>query len=72
MVFSIEKVGDEIETGGYFVAQALSRTDIVLTHEIAENNTSKIKIPDVCIGLGVKSMTPYEMLRVEHARFVLG
>ena len=32
----------------------------------------KIKIPDACIGLGIKCMTPYEMLRRERARFVLG
>jgi len=25
----------------------------------------------VCIGLGIKHMTPYEMLRREGARFVL-
>ena len=25
-----------------------------------------------CIGLGIKCMTPYEMLRRERARFVLG
>ncbi len=27
---------------------------------------------DACIGLGVKHMTPYAMLRRERARFVLG
>ncbi len=31
----------------------------------------KIKIPDACIGLGIKFMTPYEMLRRERARFIL-
>ena len=28
--------------------------------------------PDACIGLGIKCVTPYEMLRRERARFVLG
>ena len=32
----------------------------------------KIKIPDACIGLGVRCVTPFEMLRREQARFVLG
>jgi len=32
----------------------------------------KIKIPDACIGLGIKCMTPFAMLRRERARFVLG
>ena len=31
----------------------------------------KIKIPDVCIGLGVKCMSHFEMLRRGRARFVL-
>lgn len=28
-----------------------------------------IRNPDVCIGLGIKCVTPYEMLRNEKARF---
>ena len=31
-----------------------------------------VKIPDACIGLGLKCVTPYQMLRTERARFVLG
>ena len=32
----------------------------------------KIKIPNACIGLGLRFTSPYEMLRRERARFVLG
>jgi hypothetical protein len=32
---------------------------------------AKNKIPDACIGLGVRCVTPFEMLRNERARFVL-
>lgn len=123
-VFSIEKVGDEIEAGAdelaawasargtefflkpyatilpalgsvsmwatnqayepaavntflqvadyYLIAHALAHGHTVVTHEIASPSTKKIKIPNVCIGLGIKFMTPYEMLRHERARFVLG
>lgn len=123
-VFSIEKVGDEIEAGAdtladwsrglgpgfflapdtpvlpalatvsswassqpypaaavstflqvadyYLVAHALAHGHTVVTHEVPSPSLKKIKIPNVCIGLGVKCMTPYEMLRVERARFVLG
>lgn len=123
-VFSIEKVGDEIEAGAdelsawgkplgggfflkpdaallpalaatsawaagqnyepaavntflqvadyYLVAHALAHGHVVVTHEIAAASTKKIKIPNACIGLNLKCMTPYEMLRVERARFVLG
>jgi len=57
----------------YLVAQALAGGHVVVTHEVAAPHAiKKIKIPDVCIGLGVKCMTPFEMLRKEGARFVLG
>ena len=35
------------------------------------NSIKKIKIPDVCKGLGIDCMTPFEMLRREKARFIL-
>lgn len=124
LVFSIEKVGDEIEAGAdelaawaaergpgfflkpeptilpalgsvsswatrqsyepaavstflqvadyYLVAQALAHEHTVVTHEIVSTSTKRIKIPNACIDLGVKCMTPFEMLRHERARFVLG
>lgn len=56
----------------YLVAHALAHRHTVVTHEVPSPSIKKIKIPNVCIGLGVKCMTPYEMLRVERARFVLG
>lgn len=124
LVFSIEKVGDEIEAGAdelaawaaergpgfflkpdaamlpalgsvsnwatgqayepaavstflqvadyYLVAQALAHEHTVVTHEIVSTSAKRIKIPNACIGLGVKCMTPFEMLCHERARFVLG
>jgi hypothetical protein len=56
----------------YLVAHALAYKHTVVTHEIASPSMRKIKIPNVCIGLGIKFMTPYEMLRRERARFILG
>ncbi len=113
-VFSIEKVGDEIEAGGddlatwaaqrgsgfflkpdssilpalgqvsiwttnqgyepaavntflqvadyYLVAHAVAHKHTVVTHEVASPSTKRIKIPNACIGLGIKCVTPYEML----------
>lgn len=56
----------------YLVAQALALGYTAVTHERpAPLSVSKIKIPDVCIGLGVKCMNPFEMLRKERASFVL-
>jgi hypothetical protein len=56
----------------YLVAHALAHGYTVVTHEVPSPSIKKIKIPNACIGVGVKCMSPYEMLRVEHARFVLG
>jgi len=56
----------------YLVAHALAHGHTVVTHEVAAPSAKKIKIPNACIGVGVKCMTPFEMLRHERARFVLG
>jgi predicted nucleic acid-binding protein len=56
----------------YLVSHALAHQHVVVTHEKAAPTAKKIKIPTVCIGLGIKCMTPFEMLRRERARFVLG
>jgi hypothetical protein len=56
----------------YLVAHSLAGQYTVVTHEVPSASTRKIKIPDACIGLGIKCMTPFEMLRRERARFVLG
>ena len=55
----------------YLVAQALADRHTVVTHEVAGASRRKIKIPDACLGLGVRCVTPYEMLRSRRARFVL-
>ena len=63
-----------LQTGAdyYLVAQAHALGLVVVSHEIPSNSTKRIKIPDACIGVQVKTMSPYEMLRTEKARFVLG
>ncbi len=55
----------------YLIAHGLASRFTVVTHERAANSTKKIKIPDVCKGLGVSVMDPFEMLKREQARFVL-
>jgi hypothetical protein len=55
----------------YLVAHALAHAHTVVTHERASTSTKKIKIPEACIGLGVKCVTPFEMLRNSRVRFVL-
>lgn len=66
-VFTFQNVSDY-----YLVAQALAGRHTVVTHEVPSNSTKKIKIPNACHAVKVKVMNPYEMLRLERARFVLG
>lgn len=56
----------------WLVAHALAHDFVVVTHEIPSDSTRKIKIPNACIGLSLTCVSPYEMLRRERARFVLG
>jgi len=56
----------------YLVAHALTHGHTLVTHEVPSSSTRKIKIPNACLGLDIKCMTPFEMLRHEGARFVLG
>ena len=56
----------------YLIGHAIAHGHTVVTHEVASTSTKRIKIPDACIGLGIKCVNPYEMLRTERARFVLG
>lgn len=61
-----------LQKADYFlIAQALGGGDTVVTLERPGGSTASVKIPDVCVGLGVECVTPYRMLRRERARFVL-
>jgi hypothetical protein len=56
----------------WLVAHALAHRCTVVTHEVPADTIRKIKIPNACIGLTIPCINPYEMLRRERARFVLG
>jgi hypothetical protein len=56
----------------YLVGHAMAHMHVVVSHEIASASTKRIKIPNACAGVNVKCVTPFEMLRTEGARFVLG
>lgn len=55
----------------YLVGQGLARGDTVVTHEVPAKTPNKIKIPDACIAMGVRVISPFAMLRESRARFVL-
>jgi hypothetical protein len=56
----------------YLVGHALANQLVVVTHEIPSTSFRRVKIPNVCVGLNLKCVTPFEMLRTEKAKFVLG
>lgn len=55
----------------WLVAHALAHGRTVVTHEVPQNTTHKVKIPNACAGLGIECINPFEMLRRERARFIL-
>jgi predicted nucleic acid-binding protein len=56
----------------YLVAHAHAHGHIVVTHERIDQGVKRIKIPAACAAMNVQCMNPFEMLRLEHATFVLG
>ena len=56
----------------WLVTHAIAHGWAIVTHEVPSDSVRKIKIPNACIGLGIPCVNPYEMLRRERARFVLG
>ncbi len=55
----------------YLVAHALAGGHTVVTQEKASASPNRIKIPNACLGLGIRFLAPWQMLRIERARFVL-
>ena len=55
----------------FLVAQALAGRHTVVTHERISDGRKRIKIPNAAAAHGVSWCTPFHMLRVERARFVL-
>jgi hypothetical protein len=56
----------------YLVAVAHARKLTVVTYEVPSNSKQRIKVPTACASLGIACASPFEMLRLERARFVLG
>lgn len=56
----------------YLIAQAHAGGHTVVTQERPENSRNRVKIPNVCLGIGVRYMNTFDMLRQERARFVIG
>lgn len=55
----------------YLVAMAHAHGHVLVTHELPADTPRNVKIPNACVGMNVRYMNPFEMLRVERARFML-
>lgn len=55
----------------FLVAQAKAGGYTVVTHERISDGRKRIKIPNAAVAHEVQWCTPFHMLRVERARFVL-
>ena len=56
----------------FLVAQAKAGGHTIVTHERISDGRKRIKIPNAAAAHRVDWCTPFHMLRVEQARFVLG
>ncbi len=57
----------------FLIAYSLAKGHTVVTRETLEpNRTTKVKIPNVCQGLGVPYINEFKMLRNLNAKFILG
>lgn len=55
----------------YLICHALGHNKTVVTHEVPSDSARKIKIPNVCIGLGIECINPFQLLRREKARLII-
>lgn len=71
--FRAGAIGAFLEDADYYlVAHAHAHGYVVVTHEVPSDGVRRVKIPNAAIGMKVKCMSPFDMLRLERARFILG
>ncbi len=56
----------------FLIGHAVAGGHTVVTHEVISDGRRRIKIPNAAAANGVRHMNPFQMLRAEGARFVLG
>jgi len=59
------------DADAYLVAYAHAHAHTVVTHERPSDGVKQVKIPNACVGMNVRYINTFEMLRREGARFVL-
>lgn len=53
----------------WLCAEAWASDMTLVTYEIHSNSPNKVKIPDVCSGLGIKWMNGFDFMRAQGFRF---
>ncbi|MDD6729667.1 MAG: DUF4411 family protein [Ellagibacter isourolithinifaciens] len=53
----------------WLCAEAWASDMTLVTYETRSNSPNKVKIPDVCSGLGIKCMDGFEFMRTQGFRF---
>lgn len=57
----------------WLISHALAHGFTVVTHEVGDpRSRRRVKIPDVCAGVGVPCTTPFDMLQAEGTNFIIG
>lgn len=56
----------------WLIAHAKVRDLTVVTREVYNKNTKKVKIPNICKQMNIRYTSLFSMLRTEDARFILG
>lgn len=59
------------DTDYYLIAAARAHGVAVVTHEVPSAGTRSVKIPNVCTGLRIQYLNPFQMLKREKAQFIL-
>lgn len=55
---------DADEADAWLIAHALQGSNVIVTHEISEpTKISRVKIPDICRELGIRTISTIEMFR---------
>ncbi|MCY4158215.1 MAG: DUF4411 family protein [Bacteroidetes bacterium] len=70
--FKPNDIRDFISAADYYlIGYAMAKNFKVVTLETHRQTGAKIKIPKVCEEFNVECITPFEMLRLGNARFIL-
>ena len=66
---ALREFKDETRADAWLCAEALARELVLVTYETPSNSLRKVKIPNVCEGLGVRYVDGFDFMRAQGFRF---